>query len=80
MRLFIAEKPSLAKAIFEGLGGNPATEKKNGCYEHGTDVVTWCFGHMLELYGVVSRNRRNFRHASSTPATRASRSITLPSL
>ncbi len=43
MRLFIAEKPSLAKAIFEGLGGNPATEKKNGCYEHGTDVVTWCF-------------------------------------
>ncbi|HGU0911784.1 TPA: DNA topoisomerase III, partial [Escherichia coli] len=43
-------KPSLAKAIFEGLGGNPATEKKNGCYEHGTDVVTWCFGHMLELY------------------------------
>ncbi len=52
MRLFIAEKPSLAKAIFEGLGGNPATEKKNGCYEHGTDVVTWCFGHMLELYGV----------------------------
>ncbi|EFQ7567118.1 DNA topoisomerase III, partial [Salmonella enterica subsp. enterica serovar Hadar] len=50
MRLFIAEKPSLAKAIFEGLGGNPATEKKNGCYEHGTDVVTWCFGHMLELY------------------------------
>ncbi|WP_286633763.1 DDE-type integrase/transposase/recombinase, partial [Escherichia coli] len=24
--------------------------------------------------GVVSRNRRNFRHASSTPATRASRS------
>ncbi|HAN5201857.1 TPA: hypothetical protein P7Z59_004842 [Escherichia coli] len=30
--------------------------------------------------GVVSRNRRNFRHASSTPATRASRSITLPSL
>lgn len=50
MRLFIAEKPSLAKAIFEGLGGNPATEKKNGYFEHGNDVVTWCFGHMLELY------------------------------
>lgn len=28
MRVFIAEKPSLAKAIFEGLGGNPNTEKK----------------------------------------------------
>jgi DNA topoisomerase-3 len=50
MRLFIAEKPSLAKAIFEGLGGNPNTEKKNGYFQHGSDVVTWCFGHMLELY------------------------------
>ena len=49
MRLFIAEKPSLAKAIFEGLGGNPSTEKKNGYFQHGTDAVTWCFGHMLEL-------------------------------
>lgn len=50
MRLFIAEKPSLAKAIFEGLGGNPNTEKKNGYFKHGSDIVTWCFGHMLELF------------------------------
>ena len=49
MRVFIAEKPSLAKAIFEGLGGNPNTEKKNGFFQHGDDVVTWCYGHMLEL-------------------------------
>jgi DNA topoisomerase IA len=58
MRLFIAEKPSLAKAIFEGLGGNPNTEKKNGYFEHGSDVVTWCYGHMLELYdpGIITRN------------------------
>ncbi len=49
MRVFIAEKPSLAKAIFEGLGGNPNSEKKNGYFEHGSDVVTWCYGHMLEL-------------------------------
>ncbi|MFB9999077.1 type IA DNA topoisomerase [Providencia rustigianii] len=49
MRVFIAEKPSLAKVIFEGLGGNPSTEKKNGYYQHGSDVVTWCYGHMLEL-------------------------------
>ena len=34
----------------------------------------------IVLDGVVSRNRRNFRHASSTPSTRVSRSITLPSL
>ncbi|MHB9331381.1 DNA topoisomerase 3 [Phytobacter ursingii] len=50
MRLFIAEKPSLAKAIFEGLGGNPNTEKQNGYFQHGHDVVTWCVGHMLELF------------------------------
>ncbi|MBW5840010.1 type IA DNA topoisomerase [Yersinia enterocolitica] len=50
MRLFIAEKPSLARAILEGLGGDPNTEKKNGYFEHNTDVVTWCYGHMLELY------------------------------
>lgn len=50
MRVFIAEKPSLAKAIFEGLGGNPNTEKKNGYFQHGADVVTWCVGHMLEIF------------------------------
>jgi hypothetical protein len=31
-------------------------------------------------YGVLSQNRRNFRHPSSSPATSASRSIILPSL
>lgn len=46
-RLFIAEKPELARAIVEGLGGGTTkrgyTECANG------DVVTWCFGHMLAL-------------------------------
>ena len=32
------------------------------------------------LKGVLSQNRRNFRHPSSSPATSASRSIILPSL
>lgn len=32
------------------------------------------------VYGVLSQNRRNFRHPSSSPATSASRSIILPSL
>ena len=40
MRLFIAEKPSLAKAIFEGLGGNPNTEKKNGYFYSNSDCFT----------------------------------------
>ncbi len=48
MRLFIAEKPELARAIMEGLGGG---EKKHGYYQcAGGDTVTWCFGHMLELW------------------------------
>jgi DNA topoisomerase-3 len=47
MRLFIAEKPSLANAIAEGLGGG---SKYNGYILCGTDKVTWCFGHMLELF------------------------------
>lgn len=46
MRLFIAEKPDLAKAIVEGLGGG---SRKDGYYECGNDRVAWCFGHMLQL-------------------------------
>ena len=45
--LYIAEKPELARAIVEGLGGGI---KRNGYYECGDDRVTWCFGHMLQLY------------------------------
>jgi DNA topoisomerase-3 len=46
MRLFIAEKPELAKAIVEGLGGG---RRKEGYYDCGNDWVTWCFGHLLHL-------------------------------
>ena len=45
MRLFIAEKPSLARAIAGGLGHE---KKENGCIVCGDDTVTWCFGHILE--------------------------------
>ena len=45
MRLFIAEKPSVAKAIAGELG---VTAKSNGYIECGQDTITWCFGHMLE--------------------------------
>ena len=47
MRLFIAEKPNLAKAIVDGLGGG---EHHQTHYVCGDDVVTWCIGHMLEPY------------------------------
>lgn len=50
MRLFIAEKPSLAQAIYEGLGGNSTDKMKNGFFEIGDDKVIACFGHMLELF------------------------------
>lgn len=45
MRLFIAEKPSVAKAIASALG---ETGKGEGFIQCSTDKVTWCFGHMLE--------------------------------
>ena len=45
-QLYIAEKPSVAKAIAAELG---ITNKKNGYIECGDISVTWCFGHMLEL-------------------------------
>lgn len=47
MKLFIAEKPSLARAIVDVL---PKPHKKNdGFIEAGNgDIVTWCIGHLLE--------------------------------
>ncbi|MBE0437896.1 MAG: DNA topoisomerase III, partial [Methylomicrobium sp.] len=45
MNLFIAEKPSVAKAIAGELG---MTGKGDGFIQCGSDKVTWCFGHMLE--------------------------------
>jgi|ThiBio_inoc_biof_1041523.scaffolds.fasta_scaffold00229_10 DNA topoisomerase-3 len=53
MRLFIAEKPSLGRAIAQylpvkgtpkGPAGKPPTH-----IVAGDDVVTWCFGHLLEM-------------------------------
>lgn len=45
MRLFIAEKPSLALAIANGLGNK---EKKDGYFDCGNDIVTFCFGHIMQ--------------------------------
>ncbi|MBU2742908.1 DNA topoisomerase III [Acidithiobacillus thiooxidans] len=44
LRLVIAEKPSLARAIAEGLGGGT----KSGQLEAGGYVITNAFGHILE--------------------------------
>lgn len=47
MRLYIAEKPDLARAIADGLGGG---KKCDGYIDCGDNYVTWCFGHMLALF------------------------------
>ena len=48
MRLFIAEKPELAKAIAKGLGGGKPCKGYINCSDN--NIVTFCFGHMLELF------------------------------
>ncbi|MCA0976353.1 DNA topoisomerase III [Halomonas denitrificans] len=46
MRLIIAEKPSLARAIADALPG--AAQKHDGYLSVGDTEVTWCLGHLLE--------------------------------
>ena len=49
MKLYIAEKPSLARAIAVGIGDGKNCDgyiSLNG----GKEVVTWCFGHILENF------------------------------
>ena len=50
-RLFIAEKPSMGRAIAQGLEalGNKS-RSADGCIHVGSDTVTWLFGHILEQY------------------------------
>jgi DNA topoisomerase-3 len=46
-RLYIAEKPSLARAIADVL---PALRRRDGYFEaERGDLVAWCAGHILEL-------------------------------
>lgn len=46
MKLFLCEKPSQARDIARVLG---ASDKKKSCIEGSEVIVTWCYGHMLEL-------------------------------
>ncbi|WP_193708300.1 type IA DNA topoisomerase [Alkalibaculum sporogenes] len=46
MKVIIAEKPSVAKNIAEAVKSN---KKNNGFYEGSHYIVTWAFGHLLEL-------------------------------
>lgn len=46
MRLYIAEKPSVARVLAAELG---QTKKGDGWLQCGSDFVTWAFGHLLEM-------------------------------
>lgn len=46
MRLIIAEKPSVARNIATALR---ISSKKDGYYEGSSDIVSWCFGHLVGL-------------------------------
>lgn len=54
MKLYIAEKPSVANDIAKALGGS--IQKKNGYIEAGEDLVTWCYGHLLKTVEPESYN------------------------
>ena len=47
-RLYIAEKPDIARAIADYLGGT--WNKNKSFYKQGNTVITWCYGHILELF------------------------------
>ncbi len=50
-RLFIAEKPSMGRAIAQGLEAlGDKSRSADGCIHVGSDTVTWLFGHILEQY------------------------------
>ena len=50
-RLFIAEKPSMGRAIAQGLEARgDKSRSADGCIHVGSDTVTWLFGHILEQY------------------------------
>ena len=44
--LYLCEKPSQAKDIANVLGAN---QRNDGYFEGGNNLVTWCFGHLLEM-------------------------------
>lgn len=47
MRLWIAEKPSVASDIVNALGGN--FTRHDGYYESSSAIVSFCVGHVLEM-------------------------------
>ena len=55
MKLVIAEKPSVALSIASVIG---AAKKQDGCLEGGGYVVSWCYGHLVELADAATYDDR----------------------
>lgn len=56
MRLFIAEKPELGRAIVESLGTIKENRKTHIIV--GNNIVTWAFGHIMELLKPEDYNQK----------------------
>ena len=70
MKLFIAEKPSLAQAIAAGIG----VGKKSDGYislNGGKEIVTWCYGHILLKFKQILRPSRKIPSSTETIAVTA---------
>lgn len=61
MKLVIAEKPSVAQSIAKVLG---ASERKDGCLAGNGYIVSWCFGHLVELAPADAYNPRYAKWAT----------------
>lgn len=53
-KLIIAEKPSVAKNIADAT----ASSRRNGYFEGQNYIITWAFGHLLQLYDARVMTRR----------------------
>ena len=54
MKLIIAEKPSLARTVAKALGKyeDHSQKDRTGYLENENYLITWAFGHILELYSI----------------------------
>ncbi|MDU5825260.1 MAG: toprim domain-containing protein, partial [Anaerococcus vaginalis] len=55
MKLVIAEKPSVAVTIAKVIG---ARTRKNGYYEGGGYIVSWCVGHLIQMVRPERHNEK----------------------
>lgn len=60
-KLIICEKPSLAKNVVDGIKQRESFNRKDGYYESNNYIVSWAFGHLLELKNVSEYEGRKLK-------------------